>query len=185
MKTFLGLAVVSCLSAALLCGCSIIGHEPYRAPNYFDVVPLKGELHPDAKYSTLGVSSASQFSDRMLFRTGDGERVEFDEYNRWVATPEGLLRRYIELSFAPPSSSAPGLSVKILRFELNKEAKTATVELSFKILKDAQTYESFRVSGEAAAKDCDAPSFSSAMREALGKAAAGIASHLGKKNDSK
>ena len=165
----------------LLCGCSFMQREPYRTTSYFEIVPTQSEMHPETGVSDLSVSSSMQFSDRMLFRVGAG-RMEFDEYNRWIATPEVLLRRYLEISLAPTASSKASAQIKILRFDLDKTDNTANCEILLMISKDNISLDSVRLGSTVKAKGETATDFVDAMHSAMAEIAAKIAAELKKAN---
>jgi ABC-type uncharacterized transport system auxiliary subunit len=163
--------------AFALCGCSLIPMEPYHNTVYFDIVPNAPDIHRDAKFSTLSVTSSMPFSDRMLFRVG-GEKMEFDEYHRWVANPETLVKRYIESS-CYVNQNAPAVQIKILRFELNKPELTATCEIQVILTEtERNSLRAFRTSATIKAKGDTSADFADAMREAVAQVVAKLSVEL-------
>ena len=175
------LCAVSFLALFILCGCSFMEREPFRTTIYFDIVPTSQELHQDIGVSSLVTSSSMQFSDRMLFRVGT-DKLEFDEYNRWIASPETLLKRYLEISFAPAASGKVSAQIKLLRFELDKPGRGATCELLLTLVKGGVTFDAVRISSSAKAKGDTVSDFVEAMHSAVSAAAAKIAAEIKKAN---
>lgn len=173
--------IASLLALFALCGCSFLDREPYHKTSYFEIVPAKDGMHPEAACSMLSVSSSFQFSDRMLFRVA-ADRLEFDEYSRWIASPEVLLKRYLEISFAPVDPAKVAASVKILSFEFDKPGKSASCEIILTLSRDNMPIYSARIGATAKAKDETATGFVEAMHAAVAEITAKVAAELKKSN---
>jgi len=168
-------------AALLLCGCSIIDHEPYREVTYFDITPSVQDRINGAKTSSITVTPSIQFSDRMLVRIGP-DQMKFDEYSRWLGSPETLLRRYFESVYSI-DPSAPALNVRVVRFEMSKEAQTSSCELQVELVPaQGGTGKDVNFKAEATIKSpgTNSGDFAAAMNDAVDKVSAQIAVELKK-----
>ncbi len=169
------------LLALLLCGCSFIEREPYRTTAYFEIIPTKAEMLPGTSVSSLSVVSSIQFSDRMLFKVGP-DRLQFDEYNRWVSSPETMFKRYLEIAMAPSATAKSSAQIKILRFGLDKLAMTANCEILLTVYKSEVPRDSVHLIASVPVKGENAADFVEAMHSAIAEVAAKIAAEIKKCN---
>ncbi len=168
-----------CALLLTLCSCSVLDKEPYRKVCYYDMP----ETAQDAALKCPGlakilVSSNIQYSAKMLFKTGPN-RYEHDEYNRWLAAPDTLLKRQLEQALLQGAPAQDGflLKVELRSFEMDTQTLSTSCSLAYR-LEGAKEPLAGTLQSSAKAKDCNAGAFAEAMREAFASAAASLSAEI-------
>lgn len=123
------------LFAAMLAGCSIFPRPDGPAVNYFDIRPgtPPATSAVTAKVMALPFQAGGIYGSRMVFKL-HANQVKLDEFNRWVAPPDEMVRLILTAGFGgkPGQAGAPELTLEgeILDFSCNLTDKTVTVAIA-------------------------------------------------------
>ena len=178
--------MATCALLLTLCACEIIDKEPYRKVFYYDMAQPAADSSLKCPWlSGISVSSDIQYSSKMFFKTGPN-RYEYDEYNRWVATPEVLLRRNLEQSLLAEAPSQGGriLKIEIRSFEMDAKSLAASCSVAYRLDGGKEPLAGVLLES-ATAQSGDAGAFAEAMREISAGMAAKLSAELKKLDNAK
>ena len=132
MKKLLITTVLTALIAIFFnSGCVLTPRESHPTGTY-DLVMKPGQAQNMFKISVFVNNTPSH--TKMLYRKSGG-RIEQDEYNRWVQSPEQMLQRYFLLAF-PLDGNADidklgDLRCNVTAFEFDWEKSEAVLALNY------------------------------------------------------
>jgi ABC-type uncharacterized transport system auxiliary subunit len=123
------------LLAVFLAGCSIFPKPDGTAVNYFDIQPSQATAQAAAapKIMVLPFQAESAYGTRMVFKVKE-HQVKFDEFNRWAAPPDEMVRALLATYFSGNKEQAgpPDLTIEggIIKFCCDLPDKTVTVTIA-------------------------------------------------------
>ena len=122
---------LACVAALFCCGGCWFMCEPGNDPieTYDLAVP---QVRPGA-CAFARVRNLAPGGMKMLFREADGRIVE-DVSKCWVQTPETMLLRYLQSTFAP--ADKPLVELTLLRFELDRGRALAVLTCDLAVARD-------------------------------------------------
>jgi len=168
--------------AACLCGCGFLEKEPYRKVCYYDIVqePSSDASLKCPNISGVIVSSDVQYSSKMLFKTGL-DSYEYDEFNRWLATPDVLLKRSLEQLLLHGTSSMKGTVLKVIIRSIEMDPQTLKASCSIAYSFDgADAPATGFLKSSVSAKSPDAAAFAESMRKVFSELAIKLAAEAEK-----
>ncbi len=101
-------------AAVLLAGCVAGCFSNYQPCAEYDLAPVKAHYSQPFEYGVFrNISGADR---RFLYRNAN--QVDFDEYNRWISSPEVLIMRALGGGFSDvePRPDSPKLDLTVSRF---------------------------------------------------------------------
>ena len=123
------------LLTVFLAGCSIFPKPDDTAVNYFDIQPPAAAAQAGAtsKIMVLPFHAESAYGTRMVFKVNE-HQVKFDEFNRWAAPPDEMVRALLAGYFSGNKEQAgsPDLTIEgdILTFCCDLPDNTVTVSIA-------------------------------------------------------
>ena len=135
MKLLFFRPAVTALLPLLAAGCALFG-TGYTEPNDFDLAaPSATDVAPTTEPVRFGVFRNLSGSDRRFLVRLEGDRMQTDEYNRWLLVPELLLERRFRAELPLPETFAADtpeikLDCAIYRFEFDRVRQQAVLELT-------------------------------------------------------
>lgn len=158
-------------SILLLSGASCVSYRPVT--NY-DLLPVPIKNDYPAHWQ-LSVSNLTAVSGKMQFRK-DLQQLLIDDYNRWVQSPDQMLRRYLQLKLA----SVPGSGkIRIAILEWDFDLSTREARLALELQLDGKETEVLAESAFLSeGVEANAENFAGAMGRAAEAMAEKIAGHL-------
>lgn len=161
------LAVFSAI--VLLTGC-VFTREKFTPVKYYDI----GNPDP-SKYSSVALrvgafTVTGPYKQEMVFRTEKNELIK-DQYNRWVQTPDVMLKRYLKMAFSEASARKDcTITGNILSFEADLAGKEAVFVIEYRIASSSSTdtllvekTSTFKVKYEGASPDSTAGAMATAV----------------------
>lgn len=117
--------VLAVLSSVVFCGGCWMLQSPASSPvETYDLQQALPGGNPACRFARI--RNLSPAGRKMLFRHESNRMTEGSAC--WIQSPEAMLQRYLECAF-PESADAPLIRMTILRFELDRTAKTAVMTL--------------------------------------------------------
>ncbi|MFA6102520.1 MAG: ABC-type transport auxiliary lipoprotein family protein [Victivallaceae bacterium] len=123
------------LLTVFLAGCSIFPKPDGTAVSYFDIQPSPAITQAGAvpKIMILPFQAGSAYGTRMVFKVNE-HQVKFDEFNRWAAPPDEMVRALLATYFSGnrEQGGSPELTLEgdIITFRCNLPDHTVTVTIS-------------------------------------------------------
>lgn len=106
----------------------LITMEPYRKTRIFDL----GYVETcELSLKIEAIENPNLYRHQFIYRLSENE-IEKDDYNRWTALPENMLYSRLKTVFKQDTIS-PILNAKILKFELNKMSRSASLKIIYSI----------------------------------------------------
>ncbi len=166
---------LSLFAVLMIGGGCVLFSEPYIEPAEYDLAAPGPEVVPEpvAVPVEFGVFRNLSGSDRRFLVRIDGDRLQSDEYNRWLLIPEQLIVRH--LYEALPGSADCGTPVRInaviYRFEFDRNRQEAVFCARF-TLRRAATEVQVDTAVRTPMADASPEAAVAAMSSCLAKAAA-------------
>ena len=136
LRRIFGRTVLPLLAAAVLGGC-IFFPESYIEPAEFDLTAPEGAAAAEKlpRPVVFGVFRNLSGSDRRFLVRLGGEKLQSDEYNRWLLIPEQLVMRRLGEALSPqPEQGEPvRIDAEILRFEFDRSRNEAFFSARFTV----------------------------------------------------
>ena len=123
------------LLTVLLAGCSIFPKPEGTAVNYFYIQPppMIAQTGTAPKIMILPFQAESTYGSRMVFKVNE-HQVKFDEFNRWAAPPDEMVRALLSTYFSgnKEQGGQPEFTIEgdILKFCCDLPDKTVTVTIA-------------------------------------------------------
>ncbi len=167
------LLAVASLPVLMSAGCWF-SPEPSYETHFYGLMDAEAQSWP---FTVAGVLNESGVVNRMVYRTGSGERV-VDEYRRWLQSPEVMLANYFRDGAQTERAGLPVFELRVYRFDADLSRKTVNLGVEWRRADagaSAAEWVNFR---------CEAP-LEDATSEAMVKAFSVCAEQLGKELEHK
>lgn len=166
----------------LVAGCSIFPKPQTPQINYFSIGTPSEQLVEQRLVAVQPVSSLTGDAPQMRFKTV-AEKVEVDQFNRWITAPTIQVQRYLTIAMAAKSDSgikqqALTLFSKLLIFECDLNSKSVTLTLLVTVKEGNRIKIEQLFSEKVIVTDNTATAYAVAMNMAMDKIAIAVAAKI-------